>query len=69
LVVFARKQIDETVDAVVADFFGETIAVDGGEGDAVDFEVAPSQKGTLRLKSGALPPLRIAAMPAKTLIQ
>src|SRR3981081_2071216 len=39
LVVLARERIDQALDAVVADFLGEDVAVSGGEARAADLDI------------------------------
>src|SRR2546429_7318736 len=51
LAILARERIDQALDAVVADFFGESVAIGGREARAADLDVVhfPSRGGLLHL--------------------
>src|SRR6266571_2950996 len=51
LAILVQQRIDQALDAVVADFLGEDVAVSGGEARAADLDVVhlPSRGGFLHL--------------------
>src|SRR6266571_3169500 len=51
LVILPRERLDQALDAVVADFLGEDVAISGGEACAADLDVVhlPSRGGFLHL--------------------
>src|SRR5207249_10923043 len=51
LAILARERIDQALDAVVADFFGESVAVGGREARTADLDVVhlPSRRRLLHL--------------------